>query len=118
MVKKQNMASGDHTISGNPSEYYENIAGGGDIGYPSNDGSSRGAGSRIIQTQPPGIGGTPAMYGVQINYPNSNVSGIQESTSDGQARSPKGASGKKVGANAPQRHPLNGTNPMNPVQRK
>jgi hypothetical protein len=117
MVKKHNMASGDHTISGNPADYYEMTAGGGEIQYPPSDKTGRGTGGRVIKNTLP-YGGTPAMYGVQLDYANSNVDGIQNSTKDGMARNPKGASGVKVGSNAPMRHPVGGTNPMKPIQRK
>lgn len=117
MVMKQNMASGDHTISGNPSEYFEMTTGGGDIGYPTNDSTGRGAGQRIINRNNPNMAGTPAMWGVPIAYPNSNVDGIQNSTNDGMPRSPKGAPAAKIGQRAPQRHPVNGVNPMNPIRK-
>ena len=44
MVKIQNMASGDHTIPGNPAEYYEMTTGGGEVSYPASDKSGRGTG--------------------------------------------------------------------------
>lgn len=118
MVTKQNMASGDHTISGNPAEYYEMTTPGTDIGYPASDTSGRTAGERIVTRNTPNMAGTPAMWGVPIAYPNSNVEGIQNSTNDGMARSPKGAPAAKIGQRAPQRHPVNGVNPMKPIQRK
>lgn len=110
------MASGDHTIPGNPAEYYEMTTGGGDIGYPASDKSGRGAGGRVVK-QPLPYGGTPAMYGVKLDYANSNVSGIQNSTNDGMARNAQGATGTKVSAKAPMRHPVSGVNPMKPIRK-
>ena len=110
------MASGDHTIPGNPAEYYEMTTGGGDIGYPASDNSGRGAGGRVVK-QPLPYGGTPAMYGVKLDYANSNVSGIQNSTNDGMARNAQGAAGAKVSAKAPMRHPVSGVNPMKPIRK-
>lgn len=116
MVKRQNMASGDHTIPGNPAEYFEMTSGGGDVGYPTSDTTNRSAGGRIIK-QPLPYGGTPAMYGVQIDYPNSNVDGIRNSINDGQSRNPQGANGATITAHAPMRHPVNGINPMKPIKK-
>jgi hypothetical protein len=117
MVKKQNMASGDHTIPGNPAEYYEMTTGGGDIQYPASDNSGRGTGGRVIKDTLP-YGGTPAMYGVQLDYANSNVDGIRNSINDGMPRNPQGASAVKIGTNAPMRNPVGGINPMKQIQRK
>ena len=117
MVKKQNMASGDHTIPGNPAEYYEMTTGGGDIQYPPSDNSGRGTGGRVIKDTLP-VGGTPAMYGVGLDYANSNVDGIRNSINDSAANAPQGAKGAKIGTNAPMRHPVGGINPMKPLQRK
>ncbi len=116
MVKKHNMASGDHTISGNPAEYYEMTSGGGEIGYPADDKSGRGAGARIVK-QPLPYGGEPALYGVTIDYPNSNVDGIRNST-DNRGSKAQGMSSSSIGTAAPMRHPVSGTNPMKPIQRK
>jgi hypothetical protein len=118
MVMKQNMASGDHTISGNPADYYVAPTAGTDISYPASDSTNRGVGGRIMTRNTPNMAGTPAMWGVPIAYPNSNVDNIQNSTNDGMSRTPVGASGAKIGQRAPQRHPVNGVNPMKPIQRK
>jgi hypothetical protein len=117
MVQKQNMASGDHTISGNPAEYYEMTPGGGDVGYPASDSSGRGAGGRVIKQTLP-YGGTPAMYGATLDYANSNTAGIRSSINDGSMSAPVGASAVKIGTNAPMRNPVSGINPMKPIQRK
>jgi hypothetical protein len=116
MVKKHNMASGDHTISGNPSEYYEMTSGSGEIGYPADDNSGRGTGGRIVKQTLP-YGGEPALYGVSIDYPNSNVDGIRNST-DSRGSKAQGVSSSSISGGAPMRHPVSGTNPMKPIQRK
>lgn len=103
MAKMHNMAGADNTISGNPSEYFTQASGEGLV-------------SPIIAPMPT-AGGTPAMRGVKVNYPNSNEAGIRGSINDG-ATASGGMKGKKVTAGAPMRHPVNGTNPAKPVQRK
>ncbi len=116
MVKKQNMASGDHTISGNPADYYEMTSGGGEIEYPAADNTGRGTGGRVVK-QPLPYGGTPAMYGVSLDYANSNVDGIRNSINDGQGATPKGTPAAKIGSNAPMRNPVSGINPMKPIRK-
>jgi hypothetical protein len=116
MVKTHNMASGDNTIPGSPSEYFTPTKGEQGISYPPLDKSGRGAGGPIL-TPMPTAGGTPAMRGATVNYPNSNTSGIRSSIDDG--ATPKGGmKGKKVNPEAPYRNPVSGTNPTKPVQRK
>jgi hypothetical protein len=116
MAKLQNMASGDNTIPGNPSEYYSPVKGDQTISYPPLDKSGRGTGGPIMASAPTS-GGTPAMRGVNISYPNSNNAGIRSSINDG-ATASGGVSGKKVNPGAPQRHPVSGVNPEKPIQRK
>jgi hypothetical protein len=116
MVKIQNMASGDHTIPGNPAEYYEMTTGGGEVSYPASDKSGRGTGGRVISNTLP-YGGTPAMYGVSLDYANSNVDGIRNSINDSMANAPEGAKGAKIGTNAPMRNPVGGINPMKPIRK-
>lgn len=116
MAKLQSMASGDHTIPGSPSEYFTPTSGDQTVSYPPLDKSGRGTGGPIIAPMPTS-GGTPAMRGASINYPNSNNAGIRGSINDGAAAG-GGMKGKKVGPGAPQRHPMSGTNPEKPVQRK
>jgi hypothetical protein len=116
MVKIQNMASGDHTIPGSPAEYYEMTTGGGEVEYPASDKSGRGAGGRVIARTLP-YGGTPAMYGVSLDYANSNVDGIRNSINDNMANSPEGTTAVKIGANAPMRNPIGGINPMKPIRK-
>ena len=109
MAKLQNMASGDHTIPGNPSEYFTPTAGDQTVAYPELDKSGRGTGGPIVAPMPTS-GGTPAMRGVSINYPNSNSSGIRSSINDG-ATASGGLKGAKVEPGAPHRHPVSGKNP-------
>jgi hypothetical protein len=116
MAKLQNMASGDNTIPGSPSEYYSPVKGDQTISYPPLDKSGRGTGGPIMAAAPTS-GGTPAMRGVNISYPNSNSAGIRSSINDG-ATASGGMKGKNVGPGAPQRHPVSGVNPEKPVQRK
>lgn len=116
MAKLQSMASGDNTISGSPSDYYTPVSGEQTISYPPLDTSGRGTGGPIIAAAPTS-GGTPAMRGVNISYPNSNEAGIRSSIDDGATVS-GGVRGAKVNPGAPQRHPVSGVNPEKPVQRK
>lgn len=116
MAKLQNMASGDNTIPGSPSEYYTPVKGDQTISYPPLDKSGRGTGGPIMAAAPT-AGGTPAMRGSKVSYPNSNSAGIRSSINDG-ATASGGVKGKKVGPGAPQRHPISGTNPEKPIQRK
>jgi hypothetical protein len=103
MAKLQSMAGADNIISGNPSEYFTQVSGEGLV-------------NPIIAPMPT-AGGTTAMRGVKVNYPNSNEAGIRNSINDGATVS-GGVKGKKVTASAPMRNPVNGTNPAKPVQRK
>jgi hypothetical protein len=103
MAKLQSMAGADNIISGNPSEYFTQVSGEGLV-------------NPIIAPMPT-AGGTTAMRGVKVNYPNSNEAGIRNSINDGATVS-GGVNGKKVTAGAPMRNPVNGTNPAKPVQRK
>jgi hypothetical protein len=116
MAKLQNMASGDNTIPGSPSEYYTPVSGEQTISYPPLDKSGRGVGGPILASAPTS-GGTPAMRGVNVSYPNSNTTGIRSSINDGAAAS-GGIKGTKVNPEAPQRHPVSGINPEKPIQRK
>jgi hypothetical protein len=116
MVKQHNMASGDNTISGNPSEYYTPVQGDQRIFYPELDKSGRGAGGPIMAPAPT-AGGTPAMRGASVSYPNSNNTGIRGSINDG-ATASGGMKGVRVMPEAPYRNPVSGTNPDKPVQRK
>lgn len=116
MAKLQNMASGDHTIPGSPSEYFTPTTGDQTISYPPLDKSGRGTGGPIIAPMPT-AGGTPAMRGASINYPNSNNAGIRGSINDG-ATASGGVRGKKVVPEAPYRNPVSGINPEKPIQRK
>lgn len=116
MVKRHDMASGSHEISGNPKDYFEPVTRPTSISYPESDTTGRGVGGPIF-TGMPKAGGTPAMRGESINYPNSNVNGIRASINDG-AESAQGQSGKRVGPGAPYRHPVSGQNPSKPIQRK
>jgi hypothetical protein len=116
MVKQHNMASGDNTIPGSPSEYYAPVQGDQRIYYPELDKSGRGAGGPIMAPMPT-AGGTPAMRGATVNYPNSNNAGIRGSINDG-ATAQGGAKGVKVSPEAPYRNPVSGVNPGNAVQRK
>ncbi len=116
MAKMHNMASGDHTISGKPSEYFTPTEGEQAVFYPESDKSGRGAGGPIMAAMP-ASGGTPSMRCVSLNYPISNVSGIRGSINDGE-RVTGGMRGVKVNPEAPQRNPVNGTNPSKPIQRK
>lgn len=116
MVKRHDMASGQHEISGNPKDYFAPVNRPTSISYPELDNSGRGVGGPIFASMPTS-GGTPAMRGANISYPNSNNRGIRQSINDGQETA-SGQGGKKVGAGAPQRHPINGQNPSKPIQRK
>ena len=116
MAKLHNMRSADHEISGNPSEYFTPMTRETSIDYPELDASGSGVGGPIF-TAMPTAGGTPAMRGADVNYPNSNVDGIRGSINDGDEMA-EGMSGRKVGPGAPQRNPVDGMNPMKPVQRK
>jgi hypothetical protein len=116
MVKRHDMASGIHEISGNPNDYFAPVTRPTSISYPELDNSGRGVGGPIFASMP-SSGGTPAMRGANIAYPNSNNSGIRQSINDGQETA-SGQAGKRVGPNAPYRHPVNGQNPTSPIQRK
>jgi hypothetical protein len=116
MAKLQNMASGDNIIPGSPSEYYTPVSGEQTVSYPPLDKSGRGTGGPIL-TAAPTSGGTPAMRGVGVSYPNANTAGIRNSINDGVVVA-GGAKGAKVGPGAPQRHPVSGVNPEKPIQRK
>lgn len=116
MVKRHDMASGAHEISGNPNDYFEPVTRPTSISYPEMDSTGRGVGGPVFASMP-SSGGTPAMRGASISYPNSNTRGIRESINDGQEIA-SGQGGKRVGPNAPYRHPVSGQNPSNPIQRK
>ena len=57
------------------------------------------------------------MYGVSLDYANSNVDGIRNSINDSMANAPEGAKGAKIGTNAPMRNPVGGINPMKPIRK-
>jgi hypothetical protein len=116
MVKRHDMASGSHEISGNPKDYFAPVNRPTSISYPELDNSGRGVGGPIFASMPT-AGGTPAMRGQNVSYPNSNVNGIRASINDGQEMA-MGQGGKNVGPGAPYRHPVSGQNPSKPIQRK
>ena len=116
MVKRHDMASGTHEISGNPKDYFAPVTRPTSISYPELDNSGRGVGGPVFASMPT-AGGTPAMRGADIGYPNSNVRGIRDSINDG-SETAQGKGGKRVTPGAPNRHPVNGQNPSNPIQRK
>lgn len=107
------MASADHEISGSPSDYYERVNRESSISYPDADTTNRGVGGPIFRETPMG-GGTPAMRGVPVDYPNSNNRGIRDSINDGEEMA-EGKSGSKVNPAGPYRHPVAA---QAPIQRK